>query len=103
MLTEDDWREKIVSMHEENIQKKLSLKLFRQRKEIRKSEAPAKANKKAKETSTITRPVEPTKTAEETIQQLPNTVPPITSLKTKTEGPASMFSALTNIPISIPE
>ena len=104
VLTEDDWSEKIVAKHEEKKQKELCLKLFRERKEIRKSEAAAKANKKAKETSTITRPVEPTKSAEEAIQQQPpNTVPLIASLKTKTKEPASTFSALTNITISIPE
>ena len=47
--------------------------------------------------------VEPTKSAQETIQQLPNTVPLIASLKIKTEEPASTFSALTNIAIRIPE
>ena len=62
-----------------------------------------KNHKKGKETSTITLPVEPTKSAEETIHQPPNTVPLIASLKTKMEEPASMFSALMNITISIPE
>ena len=103
VLKEDDCREKIAAKHKEKNQKELHLKLFRERKEIRKSEAAAKANKKAKETSTIARPVDPTKSAEETIQQPPNTVPLIASLKTKTEEPASTFSALTNITISIPE
>ena len=105
VLTEDDWIEKTTSKHDEEIQKELWLKLFHERKEIRKSEAAAKANKKANETSTITRPVEPTKTAAETIQQPPNTVPleTKTSLETKTKQPASTFSALTNITISIPE
>ena len=73
------------------------------KKEIRKSGAAAKASKKAKETSFIVCPVEPTKSAEEPIQQLPNTVPVIASLKTKTEKPVSTFNALTNITISIPE
>ena len=54
VLTEDYWREKIVSKHEEKTQKELYLQLFQERKEIRKSEAAAKASKKAKETSTIT-------------------------------------------------
>ena len=103
VLTEDDWREKIATKYEAKKQKELRLKLFRERKEIRKSEAAAKASKIAKETSTITRPVEPTKSAEEAIQQPPNTVPLIASLKTKTEEPASTFSALMNITISIPE
>ena len=101
VLTEDDWREKIATKFEEKKQKELRLKLFRERKKIRKSEAAAKANKKAKETSTITRPVEPTKSPEEAIQQPPNTEALITSLKT--EEPASTFSVLTNITISIPE
>ena len=79
------------------------LKLFCERKEIKKSEAASKANKKAKETSTITHPVEPTKTTEETIQQPPDTVPLIASLETKMKESASMFGALTNITISIPE
>ena len=84
MLTEDDWREKIAAKHKEKKQKELS--------------------KKAKETSTITRPVEPIKSAKEAIQQQPcNTVPLLASLKTKMEEPASMLSALTNITISIPE
>ena len=47
--------------------------------------------------------VEPTNSAQETIQQLPKTVPLIASLKTKTEEPASTFSALTNVTFSIPE
>ena len=101
VLTEDDWREKIATKFEEKKQKELRLKLFRERKKIRKSEAAAKANKKAKETSTITRPVEPTKSPEEAIQQPPNTVALIISLKT--EEPASTFSVLTNITISISE
>ena len=50
VLTEDDWREKIAAKFEEKKQKELRLKNFRERKEIRKSEAAAKANKKAKET-----------------------------------------------------
>ena len=84
VLTEDDWREKIAAKHKEKKQKELS--------------------KKAKETSTITRPVEPIKSAKEAIQQQPcNTVPLLASLKTKMEEPASMLSALTNITISIPE
>ena len=91
MLTEYYWREKIAWKHEEKIQKELRLKLFRERKEIRISEAAAKDNKKAKETSTITCSVEPTKTAEETIQQLPNTMPFIVSLKTKTKESASSY------------
>ena len=103
VLIENDWREKVATKHKAKKQKELCLKLFRERKEIRKSEAAAKANKKAKETSTITRPVDPTKSAEEAIQQPPNTVPLIASLKTKTEEPASTFSALTNIAIRIPE
>ena len=84
VLMEDDWRGKITSKHDEKIQKELCLKLFCERKEIRKSEAASKANK-ANEPSTITHLVEPTKTAEETIQQPPNTVPLIASLETKTK------------------
>ena len=75
---------------------------FCERKEIRKSEAASKANKKAKETSTITRLVEPTKSTEEIIQQPPNTVPLIAFLETKMRECASVFGALTNITISIP-
>ena len=99
--TEDDW-ERENSNKAWGEKTKICLKLFHERKEIRKSEAATKANKKAKETWTITCPVEPTKTTEETIQQLHNTVPLIASLKTKAE-PASTFSALTNITICIPE
>ena len=50
----DQWKEKTASKHEEKTQKELYLKLFHERKEMRKSEAAAKASKKAKETSTIT-------------------------------------------------
>ena len=64
---------------------------FCERKEIRKSEAASKANKKAKEPSTITHLVEPNKTAEETIQQPPNTVPLIASLETKTKSSAYVW------------
>ena len=66
-LTEDDWREKIATKHKEKKQKELRLKLFHDRKEIRKIEAAAKADIKTKKTSIITRPVEPTKSSEETI------------------------------------
>ena len=71
--------------------RKNCLKLFCGRKEIRKSEAASKANKKAKEPSTITHLVEPNKTAEETIQQPPNTVPLIASLETKTKSSAYVW------------
>ena len=64
-LTEDDWREKIATKHKEKKQKELRLKLFHDRKEIGKIEAAA--NIKTKKTSIITRPVEPTKSSEETI------------------------------------
>ena len=56
VLIENDWREKVATKHKAKKQKELCLKLFRERKEIRKNAA--KANKKAKETSTITRPFE---------------------------------------------
>ena len=68
VLTETDWRGKIVTKHKEKKQKELRLKLFRDRKEIGKIEAAAKGKIKTKKTLTkITRPVEPTKSAEVTI------------------------------------
>ena len=93
VLTEDDSREKIAEKKTERIVPKT----FSWKKRNQKN------HKKGKETSTITLPVEPTKSAEETIHQPTNTVPLIASLKTKMEEPASTFSALTNITISIPE
>ena len=56
LLIENDWRENVATKHKEKKQKELCLKLFCERKKIRKSAA--KANKKAKETSTITCPFE---------------------------------------------
>ena len=68
VLTETDWRGEIVTKHKEKKQKELRLKLFRDRKEIGKIEAAAKGKIKTKKTLTkITRPVEPTKSAEVTI------------------------------------
>ena len=56
-----------MSKHDKKTQKELRLKNFHEREEIRKSVAAAKASKKAKETSFIICPVEPTKPAEEAI------------------------------------
>ena len=59
LLIENDWRDNVATKHKEKKQKELCLKLFHERKKIRKSAA--KANKKVKETSTITRPFEKNK------------------------------------------
>ena len=65
VLTDNYWKEKIAPKYEGETQNELHLKLFHEIKII-KSEAAAKVNKNARETSTITHPNEPTKTAQET-------------------------------------
>ena len=79
MLTEGDWRDKIATKRRKN--KELHLKLFRQRKEIRKSEASKQSSNRSNHSAVLL----------------------IAFLKTKTENPASAFGALPNITISIPE
>lgn len=66
MLTDYYWKAKIAPKYEGETQKELHIKLFHEIKEIIKSEAAAKVNKNARKTSTITHPIEPTKTAQET-------------------------------------